>query len=119
MHESELDRLLEAARKAPALPSDALMARVLADALAAQPQPAASAPPVPARPGPAPGLWARIAAGFGGAGVFASLFGAAALGVLVGYANPASLAWLTSDYLTTAGAGIEMIPVADLFLTEG
>ena len=117
MRESELDLLLQAAREAPARPSDALMARVLADALAAQPQ---THPAVPApRPLPTPGLWARFSAGFGGAGVFASLFGAAALGVLVGYANPDSLAWLTSDYLTTAGTGIEMVPVADLFLTEG
>ena len=117
MRESELDLLLQAAREAPVQPSDALMARVLADALAAQPQPAV--PSVALPPPPARGFWARLSSGFGGAGAFASLLGAAVLGVVVGYANPASLAWLTSDYLTTAGTGLDMVPVDDLFLSEG
>ncbi|PTE13533.1 dihydroorotate dehydrogenase [Pseudogemmobacter blasticus] len=120
MNDRDLDRLLAEARTTPALtPSDDFLSRVLADALAEQPRMAAAVPVAPqAAPQRRPGLWAALSASFGGAGLVAGLGCAAMIGLAVGYNNPSALTWLTDDYLSTA-SGIELVPAADIFMTEG
>ena len=73
------------------------------------------------RPAVAPrrGFWSLLAEGFGGGGVLAGLGAAAALGVLVGYINPAGLGGLADDVLSTSSGALELVPAADIFLTEG
>lgn len=113
MPDDDLDRLLSAAAAAPPRPSEALMERVLADALALQPAPA-----VALRPGPAParpGLLARIAAALGGGPVLAGLGTAAVFGLALGYLSPTTLDYLTGS---TADAA-ELFPDADFLTTEG
>ena len=114
MSETELDRLLARARANPPQPSDALMARVLADALAAQPVAPAPAVPLPAPP--RRGFWRALTAGFGGSAVLAGLGGVAMMGLFFGYADPAGLA---DRLLITTDSGLELVPVAELFLSEG
>ena len=96
--QDDLDDLLAAAARRPVQPSEALMERVLADALALQP---ATAPVFrPALPAPRPGLLARLAAVFG---------------LALGYLNPT-----TMDYLTGASADTaEFFPETDFLTTEG
>lgn len=118
MSTPDLEDLFATARANPLPPSDALMARVLADALEAQPKPAA---PLAMRAAMAPrrGFWSTLAAGFGGSGVLAGLGAAAALGLLVGYVNPAGLGGLADSVLSTSSGALELVPAADIFLTEG
>lgn len=112
MQDDELDRLLaEAARAAPPA-SDALMQRVLADALALQPQYAAL------RPAPAPARVGRLSRFFralGGGPALAGLGTAAAFGMVLGYLSPTTLDYLTG---TTVDAA-EFFPDADFLTTEG
>lgn len=112
MQDDELDRLLAtAARQAPS-PSDALMQRVLADALALQPQPPAR------RPAPPPVRSSRLArfmAALGGGPALAGLGMAAAFGIALGYLSPT-----TMDYLTgTTTEVADFFPDADFLATEG
>ncbi len=112
MQDDDLDRLLSAAASAPVRPTDALMERVLADALALQPAPATL------RPGPArtrPGLLARIAAAIGGGPVLAGLGSAAIFGLALGYLSPTTLDYLTGSTVDAA----EFFPDADFLTTEG
>lgn len=121
MHDTDLDRLLAGARTTPLPASDDFMARMLADALVEQPR-LAAAPVALAGRAPAmrrAGLWSIFSAAFGGAGVVAGIGCAAVLGLAVGYANPATLGWLTNGYLTTSDTGMELVPVAEVFLSEG
>lgn len=109
--QDDLDDLLASAARRPAMPSDALMERVLADALALQPQ-APALRPVAA---PRPGLLARLAAIFGGAPALAGLGTAAVFGLVLGYYSPATL-----DYLVGSSAdAAEFFPGTDLLTTEG
>jgi hypothetical protein len=112
MQDDDLDRLLAAAAAEPPGPSEALMQRVLADALELQPRPPAlRAAHVPVRAG----LLARIAAAFGGGPALAGLGTAAIFGVVLGYLSPTTL-----DYLTGSSAdAAEFFPDADLLTTEG
>lgn len=111
--ESRLDSLLALARTQPPDPSAALMARVLAEALALQPQPQ---PAVPRRAAALPrrSPWAALAEAFGGRGVLAGLGAAAVLGLGLGYADPGGLA---EQFLSDGG--LEMVPAAELILTGG
>jgi len=129
MNESDLDRLLGAARANPPAAGAGLMARVLEDALAAQPR-AAAVPQAPVqaavRPAPPvrrPGFWARLGAGLGaslgGSGVLTGLGGAALLGLAAGYADPTSLGWLTDGLPFSTSTQLELLPTAEIFLTEG
>ncbi len=109
MQDSDLDRLLaDAARRVPE-PPEALMTRVLADALALQ-------PPAPRpRARPRPGLLSRLSAALGGGPALAGLGTAAVFGIALGYLSPATL-----DYLTGAAADTaEFFPDADFLVTEG
>lgn len=112
MQDDDLDRLLAAAASAPLRPSDALMERVLADALALQPA------PVMLRRGPSrsrPGLLARIAAALGGGAALAGVGTAAVFGLALGYLSPTSLDYLTGATVDSA----EFFPDADFLMTEG
>lgn len=118
--EGGLDDLFAAARAATPAPSEALMARVLADALAEQPRAAAvpAAPPVFApvrRPGRA--LWARLVWALGGAGALAGMGTAAAAGLYIGFAQPSGLAGLDEAMLGAPLETVELIPGVDAFLS--
>lgn len=112
MQDDDLDRLLAAAARTAPQPSDALMDRVLADALALQP--AAQA----LRPAQAPvraGFLSRLAAALGGPPALAGLGTAAVFGVALGYLSPTAVDYLTGSSADTA----EFFPDADFLATEG
>ena len=111
MQDDELDRLLAAAARQAPTPSEALMERVLADALALQPQTPALQPVTAARPG----MMARLAGLFGGPPALAGLGTAAVFGLALGYSSPATLDYLTGTTTDTA----EFFPEADFLTTEG
>jgi hypothetical protein len=108
----DLEQMFGAARGAR-VPSDALMARVLADAEAHQPGPVvASRQAVVAVP-----LWRRMLAALGGGPMVAGLTCAAAAGVFIGYAGPVTTDWMAAAL--ASGGEVEMIAASDLFLGEG
>lgn len=115
MTEDDLDSLFAQARGTGALaPSDQLMARVLADAAALQPQaPGLARAPAAARPG----FWALVLAALGGAGMLAGMTTAVLAGLWVGFAQPVGegvfAAVLGSDTAT-----IDMMPGIDALLEE-
>lgn len=90
--EQELEALFEAGRDAAPVPSQALMARIMADAEAE----IASRTRAPA---PARGLLARILEGLGGWPAMAGLATATVAGVWLGFAAPDSLNALTGGLL--------------------
>jgi hypothetical protein len=105
---SDLDDLFATAAGQRMAPSDALMARVLADAMAEQPR---AVQVQPSRPRAAsPGLWARLAAVFGGGGALAGIGTAAVAGVVIGFAQPAGLGTLTEAVWGTPLETVELIP---------
>lgn len=110
--QDDLDDLLATAARRPALPSEALMGRVLADALALQPQ---EPKPGPTRPGRRPGLVVWLAGLFGGMPALAGLGTAAVFGLALGYLSPVTLDYLTGTSTDTA----EFFPEADFLTTEG
>lgn len=91
-----LEDFFEAARRMAPSPSDALMARVLADALAAQP--VAAPRPVP-RPVPRPGAWAQLREALGGWPALGGLATAGVMGLAIGIAAPADLVDLATAVL--------------------
>lgn len=107
--QDDLDDLLSQAAQRPAVPSEALMERVLADALALQPQTPSF------RPAPRPGFLARLAGVFGGPPALAGLGTAAVFGLALGYLSPSTLDYLTGSSTDTA----EFFPDTDLLTTEG
>ncbi|MCU0903199.1 MAG: dihydroorotate dehydrogenase [Tabrizicola sp.] len=111
MQDDDLDRLLADAARAVPEPSEALMNRVLADALALQP-----AAPRLRRPDPRPGagLLSRLAAALGGGPVLAGLGTAAVFGMALGYLSPTTLDYLTGTTADTA----EFFPDAEFLATE-
>ncbi|MCV2881393.1 dihydroorotate dehydrogenase [Actibacterium sp. XHP0104] len=112
----ELELLFAAARDAAPVPSDGLLARVLADAEAEQARPA------PALIRPEGGLLARAMRQIGGWPALAGLATATLAGVWIGYAQPAGLDGLTDTVWQGDAAGydlVEMIPSLDGYLTEG
>jgi hypothetical protein len=112
MQDRDLDGLFALAAQRPPQPSAALMDRVLADALAEQPQPVPIAAPAPR------GVFARLAALFGGGPMLAGVVSAAVAGVAVGYLNPATLDLLTGGLAAYAETE-ELFPSADFLTTEG
>jgi hypothetical protein len=111
MQDDDIDRLLAEAAERRLDPSRGLMERVLADALALQPQPALALPAAV----PRVSLFSRIAAALGGGPALAGLCSAAAVGIAVGYLSPSVL-----DYLTGASADtVELFPDTDFLQTEG
>lgn len=117
----DLDDLFAAARADRPRPSDALMARVLADAAALQPEPALPARPRPAAPAAPGGFWAALSALFGGGGVLAGMGTAAAAGLFLGFAQPAPVAALTaalSAGTTTTTDALDLTSGIDALLAE-
>lgn len=117
--QDDLDDLFATARHTPVRPSAALLDRVLADGLEAQPRPQPA--PVMRPPAvPAAGPWSRLAALFGGAAALAGMGTAAAAGLLIGFAQPGNLAILGAT-LGDAMLGapletVELVPSVDGFL---
>jgi hypothetical protein len=109
--QDDLDDLLALAARRPVVPSDALMERVLADALALQPQ----APLLQPAPVERPGFFGWLTAVVGGPPALAGLGTAAVFGLALGYFNPAFLDYLTGGSAETA----EFFPEADFLTTEG
>jgi hypothetical protein len=115
MQEGEgLDDLFAEACVTAVQPSDALMARVLADALDAQPR--AMAPASAARVVPAAGLWMRLVGLFGGAGALAGMGTAAVAGLLIGFAQPGGLAALGDAMLGPPLETVELFASVDALL---
>ncbi|MDF0602888.1 hypothetical protein P1J78_19270 [Psychromarinibacter sp. C21-152] len=116
LDEAELDRLFEAARSAAPAPSDALLARVMAEAEAEMPV-AHVAPAPPAR---RRGWLAGLIAGVGGWPAAAGLVGAAVTGVAIGVASPQALERLSGGYLSPGGYALEnLMPSYAGMLGEG
>lgn len=113
-----LDDLFAEARAARPVPSEALMARVMAEALAEQPkavaQPVAAAVP---QPGAGQGLWARLSWAFGGAGALAGMGTAAAAGLYIGFVQPVGLSGIEEAMLGTPLETVELIPSVDVLLS--
>ena len=115
--QDNLDDLFAEARRAKVPPSDALMARVLADALETRPraQPVATpVRPVAHRAGP----WARLGSLFGGFGALAGMGTAATAGLFIGFAQPGSLAILGDAVLGTPLETVELVASVDGLLGE-
>lgn len=105
-----LDDLFAEARSMTRAPSEALMARVLSDAMDVQPRvaPTVSAPPVRG-----PGMWMRLAGLFGGAGALAGMGTAAAAGVFIGFVQPVDLSALGDAFLGAPLETVELMPSVD------
>lgn len=110
--EARLDDLLAQMRAAPPVPSDAFMARVIADAEAAQPR------PQPARRSRSVAWWVRLAGAFGGAAAVAGIGSAAFAGLVIGYVQPEPLVSLASQLGLATSESLEVLPGFDALLTE-
>lgn len=111
MRDKDLDDLLALAAENRPAPDPALLDRVLADALAAQPERVPPAPPVQRRIG----LVERLSLAFGGGAVLAGVTSTLLLGMAIGYLSPTTL-----DYLTGGSAqAVELFPDTDFLTTEG
>jgi hypothetical protein len=110
--DAALDDLLGQMRAAKPQPSAKFMARVLADAAAAQPARPRAAPP---RPVP---WWVRIGAALGGAGVVAGIGSAAFAGLVIGYVQPEPMLSLASSFGLASSESLEVLPGFDALLTE-
>ncbi|HLQ18191.1 MAG TPA: dihydroorotate dehydrogenase [Tabrizicola sp.] len=109
--QDDLDDLLATAARRPVAPSEALMDRVLADALALQP----AAPALRPAPKDRSGFMTRLVGLFGGTPALAGLGTAAVFGLALGYLSPTTLDYLTGSSAETA----EFFPEADFLTTEG
>ena len=109
--DDNLDDLLARARAGAMQPSEALMARVLADAARMQPAAAKMAPAVVAPP---PGFWAGLAGFFGGGAALAGMGSAAVAGLFLGFVQPAALMGIAAG-LTGAEAldSLDLMPGVD------
>lgn len=98
------------------MPSAALTARVLADAHRLQPRNDA----LKAVAGTSgPGIWAMLAAVFGGGGILAGMGTAAVAGLYLGLVQPTSFLTLTDALLnTTRMDSLDLMPGIDALLTE-
>jgi hypothetical protein len=116
MPETGLDDLFAEARAARPVPSEALMARVLADALAEQPKAVVPAVAVLPAGRAQTGLWARIVWAFGGVGALAGMGTAAVAGLFIGFVQPVGLAGIEDAMLGTPLETVELIPSMDALL---
>ena len=110
----DLDALFAAAQARPAQPSEALMARVMADALALQPaSPSFAAPP------PAPvGIWRGVIDFFGGFGALAGMGSAAAAGLFIGFVQPTGLSDISAALIGGQIDSLSLMPSVDDLITE-
>jgi hypothetical protein len=118
MQDSDLDAFFNVARDVPPDVSDALMARVLADADAHQPRDVVAKAAVP-------GIWNRLLAAIGGGPALAGLSTAALCGVWIGFAQPGQVADLllvgstATETLDVFPAFDDFVPAFDDFVIEG
>jgi hypothetical protein len=111
----DLDALFSAARACPAVPSEAVMGRVLADALALQPlSPAFVAAATPVRPG----LWRGVIDFFGGFGALAGMGSAAAAGLFIGFVQPTGLSDLSAALIGGQIDSLSLMPSLDDLIPE-
>jgi hypothetical protein len=109
----DLDGLLAGAARDRPQPSPALLDRVLADALALQPQ------PLLVRPAPVPGLLSRISGWFGGGPALAGVCSAALAGVALGYLSPVTYDYVTGGLADTSTDAVDLFPTTDFLSSEG
>lgn len=112
MQDRDLDDLLDMAARARPVPSQGLMDRVLAEALAEQPRRNAPARAVAAR-----GWLQRLAQAFGGGPALAGVCSFLVVGLAVGYLNPGTLDHLTGGL--AASETVDLFPSTDFLMTEG
>ncbi len=105
-----LDDLFAAARSTTPPPSEALMARVLADAMEMQPRAVVAVAPAVVR---GPGVLSRLAALFGGAGALAGMGTAAMAGLFIGFVQPEGLSVLGDAVLGTPLETVELVSSVD------
>jgi hypothetical protein len=109
-----LDDLFGQARATPAQPSDALMARIAADAVAVMPAPMAHAPK-----GMRVGFLAALAAALGGWPVISGLTAATVAGVWIGFSPPQSLDTIANDLWGGSDITVPFLELSDPFGLEG
>ena len=110
----DLDDLLAGASRASMQPSDALMARVMADAAALQVQ----ARPAVAVPVPRAGWLAGLAALFGGAGSLIGVGSAAVAGLFFGFVQPDGMGAVADLWAGSAVDQVDLMPQLDVLLAE-
>ena len=123
MKTEDLEDMFAQARTAAPLPTSDLMARVLADALAAQPVDRPILPTVARKP-PRQGFWSMVLAGLGGRAGIAGLGTATLAGLWIGFAAPAPLADLSaalgqSSALDLPMERVDLMASYDSFLIGG
>lgn len=110
----ELDDLFAQSRARAQPPSDAVIARVLADAARLQPQ--------PARRGARPGfdwIWAGLAQLFGGRAALAGIGSAALAGLFFGFVEPAALSNVTGGLVASDTQDtLDVMPGFDALLAQ-
>lgn len=118
--DDQLEQVFAAGRRAAPVPSEALLARILADAENAMPVRSASraaAPPGPARSPSRVGLlrWLGAPAGWGAVGGLAT---ATVAGLWFGYAGPGETGSLAASLIGagTAAGATELLPGGDTIL---
>lgn len=111
----DLDDLFAGASRAAMQPSDALMARVLADAtavqMAAQVRPAVTVVP-------RAGWLAGLAALFGGAGSLVGVGSAAVAGLFFGFVQPEGVGAVADLWAGSAVDQVDLMPQLDVLLAE-
>jgi hypothetical protein len=111
----DLDALFATARVSDVTPSDALMARVMADAAALQPKAAPMVRAVARKTG----VWTALAALFGGGGVLAGLASVAMAGFFVGFVQPETVMALAGDWsMGSVVETVDLMPGVDALLAE-
>lgn len=118
MQEQDLDSLFADARALGSIDSAVLQDRVIADAIRLQPPARGSARPPAALP--RQGLFNRLAAALGGKAMLAGVGAAAISGVILGFAQPASLTAMTGSLFAEAPLDqLDLFPGIDDILIEG
>jgi len=117
LSDAALDEIFAAGREATPAPSDAVLARILADA---EGEIEARAAPV-RRPAMAerPGLWARILSGLGGWPAVAGMATATVAGVWLGFASPDQLNELAGGLLLPEASGLTSYDLEDFLPSDG
>lgn len=116
-NDTNLNAYFAAARKTAMLPSDNLMARILADADAAMPVlvPVSKMTPHNNSTGFFATLWAAI----GGWPAAAGMATATLVGIWIGFSQPAGLDILSMKFLAADSALVDLVSVFDAELWEG
>jgi hypothetical protein len=112
----DLDDLLAGAKARSAMPSEALMARVLADAAQVQAGFVAARPVVAEVP--RAGWLARLAGVFGGVGSLAGVGTAAVVGLFFGFVQPDGIGAVADMWGEVTVVQVDLMPQLDVLLAE-